>query len=64
MAPAGASEDPDQPGLHRLELLIEQIHSVEAEQETLLAAESKAATEVGPEKAVSRQSRATRWRCC
>jgi transposase len=39
--------------LDRLELLIDQIRSVEAEQETLLAAESKAAPEVGPEKAVS-----------
>ena len=39
--------------LDRLELLIDHIRSVEAEQETLLAAESKAAPEVGPEKAVS-----------
>jgi transposase len=41
--------------LDRLELLIDQIRSVEAEQEAVLAAESKAAPEAGsgPEKAVS-----------
>ena len=50
--------------LDRLELLIDQIRSVEAEQETLLAAESKAAPEGVPRRRCPRQSRATRWRCC
>jgi transposase len=39
--------------LDRLELLLDQIHSVEAEQEALLAAESKAAPEGEPRNAVA-----------